>query len=92
MMAQEGESPAAYNGLALCEIGSGNYDTALSYITQGLALESESGKQELRFNEIVVYEKKLDFATALVKAEAYCTLYPADQKGKKEWQFLESRA
>ena len=91
VMDRNGDSPSAYNGLALCELASGNYDSAIQWIEQGLALEEEDGKQQLRFNEIVAYEKKLDFASALVKAEAYCELYPTDAEGRKELTFLRTR-
>ena len=87
-----GEKPEVYNGLAQCAIAAGNYDQALDYIGQGLALKEEEGKQQLRFNEIVVYERKLDFSTAKIKAEAYCTLYPTDEKAQKELAFLNTRA
>ncbi len=91
IMEESGESPDIYNGLALCSIASKDPDTALDYIASGLALEDENGKQELRFNEIVAYEHKLDFATALVKAEAYTALYPTDEVGQKELKFLRTR-
>lgn len=81
----------AFNGLALCAIESGDYDTALSYISQGLALEGTDGKQELYFNEIVAYERKLDFATAKSKAQEYVQNYPSDEAGQKEWKFLLTR-
>ena len=86
-----GEKPEVYNGLAQCAIAAGNYDQALDYIGQGLGLQEEEGKQQLRFNEIVVYERKLDFSTAKIKAEAYCTLYPTDEKAQKELAFLNTR-
>lgn len=86
-----GESASCYNGLAQCSIAEGNYDMALSYIAQGLALEGNQGKQELYFNEIVAYEKKLDFATAKTKAEEYVNRYPSDEAGQKEWEFLSTR-
>ena len=47
----------SYNGLALCAIADEDYDGALSYISQGLALDGTEGKQDLYFNEIVAYEK-----------------------------------
>lgn len=87
-----GASVGSYNGLALCAIQRGDYDSALTYIGQGLALEGTEGKQELYFNEIIAYEKKLDFATAKVKAEAYTQNYPSDEAGQKEWTFLKTRA
>ncbi len=86
-----GADADSFNGLALCAIESGDYDAALSYIAQGLALEGTSGKQELYFNEIIVYEKKLDFGTAKAKAQEYVQKYPGDEAGQKEWMFLSTR-
>ncbi|MCD8337073.1 MAG: tetratricopeptide repeat protein [Lachnospiraceae bacterium] len=86
-----GESTQCYNGLALCAMMQENYDTALTYISLGLALDGTDGKQELYFNEIVTYEKMLDFTTALEKATAYVENYPTDEAGQKEWEFLQTR-
>lgn len=86
-----GTDVQVYNGLALCAIESGDYDTALSCITQGLELEGTAGKQELYFNEIVAYERKLDFAAAKAKAQEYVERYPSDEAGQKEWIFLSTR-
>ena len=47
--------------------------------------------QSLLFNEIAVYEKKLDFQTALQKANEYLGLYPDDKTVKKELAFLKTR-
>lgn len=88
---ESGESAETYNGLALCSIAAGEYDAALQYIQQGLAMEGDAGKQELYFNEIVAYERKLDFTTAKVKAENYVALYPTDEAGQKEYAFLSTR-
>lgn len=85
-----GENTASYNGLALCALASGEYDMALSYIADGLALAG-GDKQELYFNEIVVYEKKRDFATAKSKAQEYMQRYPSDEAGAREWMFLSTR-
>lgn len=91
LQSEFGESPASYNGLAQCSLAEGNYDMALSYISQGLALEGSEGKQELYFNEIVAYERKQDFSTAKAKAEEYVKKYPSDAAGQKEWEFLSTR-
>ena len=91
IMEKSGESPSAYNGLALCALASGDFDGALSYISKGLAMEEDEGKQQLLFDEIVVYERSLDFATALEKAQAYVDLYPTDEAGRRELQFLSTR-
>ncbi|MDO5345060.1 MAG: tetratricopeptide repeat protein [Lachnospiraceae bacterium] len=88
---EDGDSTETYNGLALCCLASGEYDQALEYIGLGLALEGEAGKQELYFNEIVAYERKLDFAMAKEKAQAYVQKYPTDETGQKELEFLSTR-
>jgi len=86
-----GENAESYNGLALCALAAGDPDTALTYIAQGLALDGADGKQALYFNEIVACERKLDFAAALEKAEAFVQMYPADEAGLKEVEFLRTR-
>lgn len=88
---ESGESTEVFNGLALCAMERGNYDFALGYITQGLALDGAAGKQELYFNEIVLYERKLDFEKAKIKAQEYVEQYPGDEKGLRELTFLKTR-
>lgn len=80
-----------YNGLALCDIEDNDHDAALSNINNGLAAADAEELQSLLFNEIVVYEKKLDFATACQKAEEYVEMYPEDTTAKKELAFLRTR-
>lgn len=79
----------AYNGLALCDIHEKNYDAALANIEKGLAEYSE--EQELLYNEIVIYEYKLDFETAKEKMASYLQLYPDDESAIRENEFLQSR-
>lgn len=86
-----GESAEGYNGLVLCDIAEKDYDGALEHIARGLELKGESGKQDLYFNEIVAYERKLDFAAAKEKAEIYVTNYPSDMAGMREYEFLKTR-
>lgn len=89
----ENSDPAeGYNGLALCDIADGSYDSALENIASGLAADTTSDEmQDLLFNEIVAYEKKLDFATALSKAQEYVNAFPDDKAAAKELTFLQSR-
>ena len=91
MQSELEENGEVKNGLALCAIEQGDYDAALSYISEGLALEGTAGKQELYFNEIVAYERKQDFVTAKAKAQEYVQRYPSDEAGQKEWTFLSTR-
>lgn len=86
-----GSSAESCSGLAMCAMYQKEYDTALAYIAQGLELGGTAEKQELYFNEIIIYEKKLDFAAAKEKARAYVERYPSDEAGQKEWIFLSTR-
>lgn len=86
-----GDTPEAYNGLVLCDIADGAYDSALTNAQQGLALEGEENKRDLRYNVIVAYEKKLDFAAAKEKAAEFVELYPEDEAGQREYAFLSTR-
>ena len=81
----------AYNGLALCDIAEGSYDAALEHIAAGIKTSNTTEMQNLLFNEIVVYEKRLDFATAKQKAEEYCIMFPDDQAAQEELAFLKTR-
>ena len=58
-----------FNGLALCDIEDGDYDSALSDIESGIHEAGAEDMQSLLFNEIVVYEQKLNFQTDLQKAK-----------------------
>ena len=61
-------------------------------IQTGLSLDvSDSSKRDLLYNEIVVYEKKQDFETAKQKASEFMQLYPDDEAGQKEYDFLSTR-
>lgn len=88
----DGEDPAkGYNGLTLCDIADGDYDSALQNISQGLGDATSDEMRDLLFNEIVVYEKKLDFSTALSKAQEYVQTFKDDEAAAKELTFLQSR-
>lgn len=87
----EGESASGYNGLALCDIAEGNYSSALTNISTGLPLATDEEMKDLLFNEIVAYEKMLDFSTAQQKAQEYLDMYPDDEAVQKELVFLNSR-
>jgi len=80
-----------YNGLVLCDLADGAYDSALGNISAGLENAAGEDKQNLLYNEIAGYEQQLDFATALTKAQAYTEMYPDDEAAAKELIFLQSR-
>ena len=88
----DGDDPAkGYNGLALCDISDGDYDSALQNISQGLGDATSDEMRDLLFNEIVVYGKKLDLSTALSKAQEYVQTFKDDDAAAKELTFLQSR-
>lgn len=89
---ENGERTAlAYNGLALCDMAEKNYDSALSNIQSGLALNDTTEREELLYNEIIVYERKLDFETAKQKMKEFLKLYPKNEDAVRENTFLETR-
>lgn len=90
-VSQADNGAKGFNGLALCDIEDGDYDSALSNIASGIHVADDKDLQSLLFNEIAVYEKKLDFQTALQKAKEYLDLYPEDKTVKKELAFLNTR-
>ena len=81
----------AYNGLALCDISDGDYSAALQNISKGLAEDDPAVAESLLFNEVVVYEKMFDFATAKEKMAAFLEKYPDNREAKRENLFLKSR-
>ena len=81
----------AYNGLAICDIYNGNYDSALENISKGLDENDEEERRSLLYNEIVAYEYKKDFVTAKSKITAYLELYPDDAEALRENEFLSTR-
>ncbi len=90
-VSKEPKAARGYNGLALCDISEGDYDSALANIASGISVAETEEMQSLLFNEIVVYEKKLDFTTAMQKVKDYLSTYPEDKAAAKEKAFLETR-
>ena len=80
-----------YNGLALCDMEEEKYDSALQNLSLGIPTATTEEMQTILFNEIVVYERKLDFVTARNKAEEYLAMFPEDRTISRELTFLRSR-
>ncbi len=74
-----------------CAISEAEIMIPLDNITKGLPTATTDEMQSLLFNEIVAYEKKLDFATALTKVQEYIEMFPEDSAAKKERAFLKTR-
>lgn len=91
LLEADGESAECYNGLVLCDLKDEDYTSAMENVNKGLASAGNEGRRELLYNAIVVLEYQGDFAGALEKAREYTELYPADERGAREYTFLSTR-
>ena len=69
----------------------GDYDAALNNISKGIAENKADVTESLLFNEIVIYERMLDFDTAKQKMQAFVEKYPENAEARRENLFLASR-
>lgn len=103
VLANNGEAtPVLYNLLGVCSMHLEDYQGALDAFSQGLALaggengdtdgqEDAGTVQEMKFNEIVCYERLLDWKSAKEKIAEYISTYPDDKEAQKEAAFLSTR-
>lgn len=89
--AEGNASCVAMNIMAIIAMKNDDYQTALNYINQGLALEEVTNKQSLMRNKIICLEKMADFTGAYNTAVEYCELYPKDEDVSRELTFLSTR-
>ena len=77
-----------------------DYTAVLGYIQTGLALaEIADGEEapdtdmirEMKYNEIICYERQADWENARQKTAEYLAEYPDDEAVQKEAEFLETR-
>ena len=88
-----------YNLMGICAMNVSDYESALEYFQSGLALaDTASGSEtdtdlirEMRYNEIICYERTADWESAKQKAAQYLEEYPGDEAVEKEAEFLETR-
>lgn len=81
----------AYNQAAECLMTLKNYEEALVYIEDGIKVNDISVNQDLKRNQIIVYEHLDRFEEAYKLMESYLKVYPDDEAAKKEEVFLKSR-
>lgn len=102
-----GVTPVLYNLIGLSAMYLEDYDGALSAFEAGAALPASGTYtdtsneeqvvdysaviQEMKFNRIVCFEKKLDWVNAKAEMEAYIGTYPEDTAAQKEAEFLSTR-
>lgn len=80
-----------YLSIGMAKMSMKDYEGALSSFDAGLALNDENCKQSLLYNEIVTYERLLDFENAKSLCAQYVAQYPDDEKAVRENQFLSTR-
>lgn len=85
------ESGELYNRMGVCELDAENYDKALEYFEKGMLLGDENCRGELLYHQALVYEKKLDFVSALGYLETYASEFGTTPEIEKEIAFLRSR-
>lgn len=86
----ETKDPEILARLCNLHISMEDYEAAQKVIEMAEELKGEEAK-ELRFLEIVICEKQLDYGKAYEAAVKFCEDYPDDERGQKEKTFLESR-
>jgi tetratricopeptide (TPR) repeat protein len=85
------KSGAVYNQLGVSYLETGDYKKALTAFIDGIKLEDADTMKTLKFNEIVAYERLIQFDKALNKIGEYLEQYPDDEKAKKELEFIKTR-
>ena len=85
------QSKAVYNQMGICYANSGDYENALATFQTGLGLSDATFDQELKFNEIVTYEKLGDHIKAKELCTEYLQEYPQDEAAQREYLFLKTR-
>lgn len=94
--------PMFYNLMGISFMHTEDAKGALDAFKKGIALaenkeKSTSGQsytdmvQEMKFNEIVCYEKLLDWESAKAKIQEYIKQYPDHKEAQKEAEFLSTR-
>jgi len=90
-LARNPNDAAVYNQLAVCKMKLGDYEGALTSIQAGMQVGDSSVKQNLAFNEIVLYEYLGEFQKADALMTAYLEAYPSDEAAIREKIFLNTR-
>lgn len=96
-----------YNIMGISAMQQEDYESALTYFQEGVsyaestnAVNASKAKkdvdyskliQEMRYNQIVCYEKEEDWVDAKTAANDYIADYPDDKDIEKEVEFLETR-
>mgnify|MGYP004465038763 FL=1 len=72
-------------------LSSGDMESALAYITNGLACDDTVYRKELMLLQVAYYEKNSDFDKAYELVSQLVEKYPDYENGQKEYEFLSTR-
>lgn len=90
-------TPMTYNLTGICNMKLEKYTEALELFELGMAVAKTNPEyyaeliQEMKYNEIICYERTADWLMARIKVEEYLELYPEDEAMQREAQFLRTR-
>ena len=87
------ETASIYNIMACSAMEEEDFAKASEYFEKGLALEETKGElvQEMKYNQVICYEKQGKWDEAKAAIELYVKEYPNDQKAAREAEFLRTR-
>ena len=85
------KSSRLYLQIAVCKMGSADYQGALEILEEAIAGGDTEALQQLLYQQAVCYEYMGQYETARDKLEAYIRQYPGDEAAEKEYAFLLSR-
>jgi len=91
------KTPILLNLVGICNMKLQQHQDALDSFGHALLLAEMNAEEhselirELRFNEIVCYEKLSDWRTAKIKVDEYLAMYPDDEVMQNESRFLKTR-
>ncbi len=87
------ETATLYGLIAACHMYAEEYEEALEAYGKLLKMEdcTDELRQEARFNEIAICEKRSDWELAKEKVASYVADYPDDSRMDKTAEFLETR-
>lgn len=68
-----------------------DYNTAVAYVNQGLTQDDKTYDKQLRYTQVVCYEKLGQFNEAYALVKEYKELYPDDTKGDDLYAYLDTR-
>lgn len=78
------------NQYAGCLMELERYDEAKQWISKGVLMAAGDVRRQLMFNEVIIYEKLGDYATAEQKAREYLEAYK-DEDMTQEYEYIKTR-